>query len=66
MTHENMNKTNGLKGEAEIVERDYGDCASVYAQVRAEAAETRGDQQAAQHWKQVRDDLGKDESSEHA
>ena len=65
-TNENPSETNELKSEAELVERDYGDCAPVYAQVRAEAAATRGDREAAQRWEQVSDDLGKEESGEHA
>ena len=59
-------KNSAVKSEAELVQRDYGDCAPVYAKVRAEAAGTRGDPDAAEHWEQVRDDLGKEESCEHA
>ena len=57
---------NPVVREAEHVQRDYGDCAPVYAHVRAEAAATRGDQEGAQRWEQVRDDLGKEESGEHS
>ena len=55
-----------VKSETELVQREYGDCAPVYAEVRAEAATTRGDEQAAQHWERVRDDLDRDESGEQA
>ncbi len=48
------------------MERHYGDCAPVYAEVRAQAAEIRGDGEAAQHWEHIRDDLGKDKGDEHA
>ncbi|MFL6733771.1 MAG: hypothetical protein ACJ8EY_03650 [Sphingomicrobium sp.] len=39
--------------DSEALERSYGTCASVYAQVRAEAARTRGAADAADHWKEV-------------
>ena len=64
--NKNTNESNGVKTKAELIQRDYGDCAPIYAEVRAKAAGTRGDEAAADHWERVRDDLGKDESGEHA
>lgn len=43
--------------DAEAIERTYGDCAPVYAEVRAEAAAKRGAGADAEHWQDVEDNL---------
>lgn len=53
-----------IDGEAQAVEQDFGDCAPIYSEVRAKAAEIRGDTDAAGHWQMVRDNLEADDSDE--
>ena len=53
-----------IEGESHALEQDFGDCAQVYAEVRAKAAEIRGDADAAGHWQMVRDNLEADDGDE--
>ena len=57
MENENNSEQRRIEGEAQAVEQDFGDCAEIYAEVRAKAAEIRGDPDAADRWQLVRENL---------
>lgn len=50
--------------DAEAIERTYGACAPVYAEVRAEAAAKRGAGADADHWQDVEEDLRVEQGDE--
>jgi hypothetical protein len=49
---------------ARALEHAYGDCASTYAEVRAEAARKRGASQASEQWKDVEQSIDPDTDSD--
>ena len=64
MENENIGEQGRVEGDAHAVEEDFGECAPVYAEVRAKAAEIRGDTDAAGHWQMVRHNLEADDGDE--
>ena len=46
-----------VEQDADALENKFGDLAKIYAENRSEAAQLRGADHAARHWRQVKDEI---------
>jgi len=60
----NNQNENGIEDKVEAVEEEYGSFADVYAETRSKAAAESGDADASEEWKQVAEELKREDGSQ--
>jgi hypothetical protein len=60
----NNENENGIDQKVDAVEEEYGSFADVYAETRSKAAADSGDAEASEEWKQVAEELKREDDSE--
>jgi len=60
----NNQHEHGIEDKVEAVEEEYGSFADVYAETRSKAAAESGDADASEEWKQVAEELKREDGSQ--
>ncbi len=63
MRNNNENE-NAIEDKVEALEEEYGSFADVYAETRSKAAAESGDAEASEEWKQVAEELKRQDDSQ--